>query len=313
MLISVIICTYNRAALLAALLETVCRQTSAPSAYEVIVVDNNSTDETAAICATLAQCYPNVRCIVERQQGLSHARNRGWQAAQGDYVAYIDDDCTVPPDWLAVAREIVQTSVPDVFGGPYFAFYQSPKPAWFDDSYGSWQPAQQATAIMPTALHGGNLFLRRALLMASGGFQPEFGMQGEKVGYGEETELLLRLQATWPATTFYYEPRLFVYHLVRPEKMSIRWHLRARFIRGRAVYHIRALASQQPAGRLRALWQIIGVTRQLCRGMTIGTFLRDRSLYPYYQNYWYESVLPHVRRLGIAYEQYRCWHQQNRT
>jgi glycosyltransferase involved in cell wall biosynthesis len=306
MLISVIICTYNRAALLATVLESLYQQTLGQAEYEVIVVDNNSTDETPAVCAAFARRCPALRCIVERQQGLSYARNCGWQAAQGEYVLYIDDDCTVPEGWLAVASEIIQQTAPDVFGGPYFAFYQTPKPAWFPDSYGSWQPAEQATAITPTALHGGNLCLRRELLVQSGGFQPGLGMQGETIGYGEETDLLLRLQAARPETSFYYAPRLFVYHLVRSDKMSITWQIRSRFARGRAAYHVRGLPDQQKGGRLYTLWQMVQAMRHLIWGMSVKTILRDRAQYPYFQNYWCESALRHLRTLGMAYEHYRC-------
>jgi hypothetical protein len=219
----------------------------------------------------------------------------------------------VPEGWLAVASEIIQQTAPDVFGGPYFAFYQTPKPAWFPDSYGSWQPAEQATAITPTALHGGNLCLRRELLVQSGGFQPGLGMQGETIGYGEETELLLRLQAARPETSFYYDPRLFVYHLVRSEKMSITWQLRSSFAYGQAAYRVRGLPNQQEGGRLGTLVQMFWTTCRLlyilCR-MTMGTLLRDRARYPYYQNYWCEMALPQITHLGIAYERYRCLHRQ---
>jgi glycosyltransferase involved in cell wall biosynthesis len=306
MLISVIICTYNRAALLAMVLETVCRQTLAQSEYEVIVVDNNSSDDTPAVCEKFAEHCCNLRSVVEYQQGLSHARNRGWQEAQGDYVAYIDDDCTAPEGWLAVAGEIIQHTAPDVFGGPYFAFYQTPKPAWFRDSYGSWQPAEQATSIAPQQLHGGNFFLRRALLAQLGGFKPTLGMYGNIIAYGEESELLLRLQAIRPATTFYYAPRLFVYHLVRSDKMSITWQIRSRFARGRAVYHVRGLPDQQEGGRLYTLWQMVQAMRHLIWGMSVKTILRDRAQYPYFQNYWCESALRPLRTLGMAYEHYRC-------
>jgi len=91
-MISVIVCTYNRAELLRELLPTLCEQTVAFTQYEVIVIDNGSTDHTKTVAAVFAARYPQVRYCYEPRQGLSHARNRGWQEAKGDYVAYIDDD-----------------------------------------------------------------------------------------------------------------------------------------------------------------------------------------------------------------------------
>lgn len=81
-----IICTYNRAILLAEVLQTVCEQTLARTAYEVIVVDNRSTDDTSLVCYIFAMRYPNVRVYFEEKQGFSYARNRSWQEAKGDYV-----------------------------------------------------------------------------------------------------------------------------------------------------------------------------------------------------------------------------------
>jgi len=82
--LSVIICTYNRAELLKNVLQDVCEQTLADSEFEVIVVDNHSTDQTRAVAESFSQRYPNIRYCFEAQQGLSHARNRGWREARGD-------------------------------------------------------------------------------------------------------------------------------------------------------------------------------------------------------------------------------------
>ena len=107
-LISVVICTYNRAAIFKNALQSVCAQTIDPSSYEVIVVDNNSTDQTAEIAQSFCQQFPHVHYIKEKQQGLSYARNTGWQKAKGAYIAYIDDDCEVPETWLAVALNVIE-------------------------------------------------------------------------------------------------------------------------------------------------------------------------------------------------------------
>ena len=122
-MISVIICTYNRADLLTDVLQTVCEQTLERSEYEVIVVDNNSTDDTSAVSHTFVARYSNVRYCFEPQQGLSHAPNRGWREARGDVVIYLDDDCIVPYGTQVVASEIIEQHFPDLFGGPFEPFY----------------------------------------------------------------------------------------------------------------------------------------------------------------------------------------------
>ena len=107
LLFSVVICTYNRASLLPTALQTVCEQALDCTEYEVLVVDNNSTDETRFVTESFMQRYSNVRYCFEPQQGLSYARNRGWREARGKYVAYTDDECKVPPQWLTVAKEVI--------------------------------------------------------------------------------------------------------------------------------------------------------------------------------------------------------------
>lgn len=305
MLISVVICTYNRSVLLTGALESVFQQKPDPALVEVIVVDNNSSDDTAEVIASFARRFRQLRRATESRQGLSHARNRGWKLARGEYVAYIDDDCRVPTDWLGRAQEIIRNSRADVFGGPYFPLYQSTKPDWFLDDYGSWQPAVQAGDIEPAALHGGNLFIRRALLPNAGGFSSTLGMRGKRVGYGEETDLLLRLQTRWPTLRFYYDPALYVDHLVRPEKMSILWCLHERFKRGRAVYHVRNLHSRQAADRRNQLVELFKLAGSIAWSLTARTLLRNRRQYPLFQNYWHEQAFRDLRILGIRYEHYR--------
>src|SRR4051812_9489646 len=94
MKISIVIPVYNEAQNLDACLRAIARQTTA--AYEVIVVDNNSTDGSLAV----AQTFPFVTVITERRQGIVHARDRGYNAARGDIIARIDADSLLPKDWL---------------------------------------------------------------------------------------------------------------------------------------------------------------------------------------------------------------------
>jgi len=303
-LISVVICTYNRADLLTDVLQTLCQQTLEHSEYEVIVVDNNSTDSTRAVAESFARQYPNLSYCFEQQQGLSHARNRGWQEAKGKYVAYIDDDCKVPEKWLAVAKEIIERISPDVFGGPYFAFYNTPKPTWFKDEYGSHTPYANATRIEgpPDELHGGNLFLHRELLEKTGGFNPQLGMVGDQIAYGEETALLRHIHTTIPEALIYYEPKLYVYHLVRPEKMTWRWLIKDRFTKGRYVYRV---FQTDKTNQVVLLRRILLVSLRLLLDVILFSQFRHRDKQPYPQQYLYESSLRYLKHLGTLYEEYQ--------
>ena len=136
--ISVVICTYNRSDILKNVLETVVNQTVDQSFYEVIIVDNCSTDQTESQVRNFSRLNTNIRYVLEKRVGLSHARNRGWKEARGRYVAYTDDDCELPEEWLTIALQIIENVEPDIFGGPYYPYYLSPKADWFKDEYGNW-------------------------------------------------------------------------------------------------------------------------------------------------------------------------------
>ncbi len=129
---TVVICTRNRAATLARALESLCglRVPDATS-WEVLVVDNASTDATSHVVARYVDRLP-VRMALESQPGLSHARNRAVAEARGDYILWIDDDAVPHADWLAAylaAFEAWPNAA--VFGGPIDVAFDAPLPEWF--------------------------------------------------------------------------------------------------------------------------------------------------------------------------------------
>lgn len=310
-MISVVVCTYNRADILAIALCTLGRQALDPAQYEVIVVDNNSSDHTPQLVADLQQQQSNLRYVRETRQGLAHARNRGWQEARGSYVAYTDDDCKLPPQWLRVAHSIIAERQPLVFGGPYFPFYLAGRPRWFKDHYGAKNLGAQARYLPNNEyLSGGNIFFSRPLLANSGGFNPNLGMAGDAIAYGEETDLIRRLRSADAGLHLYYEPQLFVYHLVRAEKFSVAWRIRASFRTG--LYA--GIVFRQPQyttdyGRI--IKSSMRLVISMIKNISISLFRRDRRQYPFWQNYLYEYIAPrYIHVLGAHYAQLQF---RNRT
>ncbi|HEX8182204.1 MAG TPA: glycosyltransferase family 2 protein [Candidatus Saccharimonadales bacterium] len=109
--VSIVIPVYNEAAHLPACLDAIARQSVQP--YEVIVVDNNSCDDTAAI----ACLYPFVRLLTEKRQGVVYARDRGFDAVRGDIIGRIDADTIIADDWVAVLRQIFADGTTDAVTG----------------------------------------------------------------------------------------------------------------------------------------------------------------------------------------------------
>jgi glycosyltransferase involved in cell wall biosynthesis len=305
-LISVVVCTFNRSDLLANLLKGLCKQALEKAEYEVIVVDNNSQDDTRDVVRGFCKDCSNVRYCFEPQQGLSHARNLGWRMARGEYVAFIDDDCKAPEHWLSVAKEVIERVSPGVFGGPYFAFYNTPKPGWFKGAYGTHDQGNEARVLNAREfLDGGNVFFRRALLEALGGFDPSFGMSGHKIAYGEETVLLRHIRSTMPEQLIYYDPKLYVYHLVDGKKMSMRWIIPQRFASG--FYSCRVFQDGAYAGiqGYQLLIRVFRILLALAIDFARGVLQRERKRYPYIQNYLYERTFSYIQVLGGLYSQYR--------
>ena len=305
-IISVIVCTYNRCDILNDCLQSLVYQTLNKQLFEVIVVNNNSTDETQSIAECFAIIEPNFKVVIEPNQGLSHARNHGWNEAHGEYVAFIDDDCIVPTQWLSIAKDIVDQKSPGVFGGPYFAFYNSPKPLWFKDAYGSRIQGDNARALGDDEyLDGGNIFFRRSLLHGLGGFDTHLGMSGKKIAYGEETALLRLVRVKRPDQLIYYDPGLYVYHLVQAKKMNLTWAMRSRFSAGRYSYRIFRENSNdtglgQPSFKRKRFLIYYDFGIDLLKGI----FRRDREKYPYFQNYLFERVFIIIEKMGSLYEQF---------
>ncbi len=305
LLLSIVVCTYDRPEMLAGCLESLDRQTLDRSYYEIIVVDNLPGCATREVVDRLSP-RGNIRYEAEPQQGLSHARNRGWRVAAGCYVVYLDDDCRVPEQWLTVAARIARDVSPAAFGGPYYPFYTTPKPAWYRDRYASHVQGNEARVLeRDEYLDGGNLALRRLVLQRLGGFNAALGMSGRKTAYGEETQLIRRIRTDMPDELVYYDPDLSVRHWVHPGKMTLRGAARRVIAAGRYTQRVFCPCAAPKTGRIRTALQAIGAVMAVaCVGVR-GVLVRDRRQYPYVQNYWFERVLPKLHRFGRVLEQYR--------
>lgn len=302
--LSIIVCTYNRAYMLKSLLDDLARQDAGWTHAELVVVDNNSRDDTAAVVAQAKrELDVPVRYVFEGRQGLSHARNAGWKAAEGRYAAFLDDDCRLPEGWLRTALRIVSEIEPDLAGGPYRAAFTQPPPDWFKAEYGSHEPDQSRGPLEPQHyLSGGNLIVARKLLQERGGFDTELGMAGSRISYGEEIEILRSVRRR-DASIIHYEPELWVWHLVRPEKFKWSWQIRQRWADGRAWV---ALTGDEQS-TIGTFDLVVELARWAIRSaLTVGaTFTRDRQQYPFVRQYIYEDVLDRVRRLAVLIERWR--------
>jgi len=240
--ISIVVCTYNRSQLLRLCLESLINQSLDKEQYEIIVVNNNCSDGTSRVLKEFMARYPNILMVEERKQGISYARNRGYKEARGEFVAYIDDDARADGDWVRRILDAFKavTPSPSAVGGKALAFCLEKKPEWFLDEYETRSWGEQAGFLngkrAAYGFYGTNMAFPRKILVDHGGFPVDLGMQGEKMGFGEETALFNRLVCDNPY--FWYDPEIKVEHLIQQYKMKVRYRLKRQFLGG--VYDVRA-------------------------------------------------------------------------
>ncbi len=305
-LLSVVVCTYSRDQLLKQALESLCLQALPKDRFEIIVVDNNSFDDTRSVVERCSDRYNNVRYCFEAAQGLSHARNRGWQEARGRYVGYFDDDSVASPQWLEVAARIIKEHNPLIFGGPYYAWYDRPKPKWFKDQYGSHDLGTEPRVLRKDEfVSGTNIFIRRDLFSELGGFQPQLGMRGSVLGYGEETMFFIEARKRIPGLSIYYDPDLYVFHLVAAHKMSLRKTAYRSVISGRYSHRVFSGYGKSSNGRaLRSFAKFVVRGMNFLADWAVGCIWRNRTAYPFWQNYVYEHSFEFLEKVGAGYEEF---------
>jgi GT2 family glycosyltransferase len=232
--ISAIICTYNRADLVVRAIESLASQTLDRDDYEILLVDNASSDDTRRLVEEKLLTIPNLRYVYEPRLGLAIARNTGLASSKGRILAFLDDDAIAAPDHLEeVLRvfESVQPS-PGLLCGPVVPIWGAPRPAWLkDDFLGLYSVLNWSET--PRLLEkgewvaGANFAVARDAFSACGGFDERLGRKGTSLLCGEDTDLSDRIRLA--GYIIYYTPGAVVQHYIHPERISRMWLYRRVF------------------------------------------------------------------------------------
>lgn len=278
--LSIVICTFNRSSWLRKCLDSLLPQCQHHS-VEVLVVDNNSTDDTSTVVREFSGKSLNIKYVFEAAQGLSRARNRGTNEALGRIVAYIDDDARAHPDWVRTIILFFEAT-PDAsgVGGPYYAFSSVTIPPWFPKEYGSRSLGDRTRKLEGGEwLSGTNMAFTKSALVGVGGFDQSIGMSGAKVSYGEETNLVMRIRKR--GMQIYYCADMRVDHAILPYKLKLSWLLHSHFANG--YDGITTFNYKGSAGRYlpRLVWSA-------CRALALFLFSKER----YLKTRIYRSVAP---------------------
>lgn len=232
-LLSVIICSYNREKYISGALHSLMAQTFRKEAFEVLVVDNNSTDGTESVCREIIAAHPqyNIRYITEKRQGASFARNTGAAQAEGTLLVFMDDDAVAEKDFLTNAAAFHQKQ-PQVagFGGRIIPRYIPAEPGWMShwvaSLVGNFNYAHEVVEFSPGRYPlESNMVVTKDAFDSIGGFSTALpGVQGILRIGGEGKDFFMRLKAK--GHRVFYVPQMVVHHVVEVEKLTPRYMYR---------------------------------------------------------------------------------------
>lgn len=220
--VTVIICTWNRSKTLAVALTSLAACVVAPDVeWEVLVVDNNSTDDTRRICESFTEkSAGRVRYLFEAKQGKTHALNAGICEARGEILALTDDDVTVDSLWVAKIYDAFQRYDCAAVGGRIVPVWKCKKPSWIEldgpfrhEAYSAIVNFDKGDSpcVLSVAATGANMGLRRTAVERYGPYRTDLNRLDSLLG-GEDTEYCRRLMQA--GEKLMYVPEAIVYHPV---------------------------------------------------------------------------------------------------
>ncbi|HXO18337.1 MAG TPA: glycosyltransferase [Thermoanaerobaculia bacterium] len=225
--VSVVVCTRNRSQILAQSSAALLAIDYPADRWEVLIVDNCSTDDTLAVAQEIARGRPDlVRVIEERELGLSATRNAGIRHARGEIIAFADDDAFPESAWLRMLVEALLQEDALVVGGPVEPWFQGQLPAWFTERYLVYVTAwDKGPGIQPLTYNeyprGANIAFRREVFERFGYFSTHLGYKGNSLVSCDEIELCLRVERG--GGRILYVPGARVRHITAAERITPRW------------------------------------------------------------------------------------------
>jgi len=236
--ISAIVCTRNQTDYLQKSLASFVAQTLPKEKFEVIVVDNGSTDSTKEVVQGFLSRCESFRYIYEPIVGLSQARNTGWRNACGEYIAYLDTDSIASPEWLERILERFKTLKPQPasVGGRIMPIWEAERPEWLTKELETyvgiidWADKLLCLRNSPLYLAGSNVSFQKQVLEEGKGFNTSLGRKGSRLLSNEE--ILLQRHMEKRGQAIWYDPEIFVQHHIKAECLRKRWFYKRLFWQG---------------------------------------------------------------------------------
>lgn len=243
-LLSIIIPTRNRSSLLKKTLASISNQTASKESFEVIIVDNGSSDNTKDISMSFKDAFINFKYIYKEEPGLHVGRHAGLKAAKGEILVYADDDIEALATWIEGIRESFRDPQVALVGGNNFPKYESKPPAWVEDLwtitpwgkingiYSILDFGQERKEIPANYVWGCNLSIRKSILQKLGGFHPD-GMPYDLLRYRGDGECAVtRSISKMENYRTDFNPRASIYHFVSEDRMKLDYVYKRGFAQG---------------------------------------------------------------------------------
>ncbi len=226
-MLSVIICTYNREKYIGPLLESIAANALPQSEYEIILVDNNCTDNTHQVCDAFVSAHPGIRFryVKETEQGLSAARNKGIKEAKGDILVYVDDDALVDSHYLRDYAEWFAAHPQTMAcGGPIMPLYETQEPKWMTPYtkalLTAWMDYGDKVRTYPKGRYpgGGNAAYRKEVFDKVGLFNTNLGRKGGNLMGSEEKDIFDKMRVM--GMEILYLPTPVLHHIIPQAKLE---------------------------------------------------------------------------------------------
>jgi len=228
-LISVIVCTYNRQEYIGDCLKHLAIQSAKAEDYEFLIIDNNSSDNTASIAKEFINLNPqlNAKYFCEKNQGHTFARNRGIKEAKGDILSFIDDDAFVDKDFIKEIHSYFDHHKEvSAIGGKILPVYEGKHPKWMSKylltlvsalDMGN-SPKKFKGSKFPI---GANMAFRSEVFEKHGDFNTDLGRRGSELEGGDEKEVFLRLKKE--KEEIHYVPSVKVDHIIPQKRLTMKY------------------------------------------------------------------------------------------
>ena len=232
-LLSVIIPTRNRSELLRGALQSIVHQTFSKEKFEVIVVDNGSTDNTKQIVESFNAKLPNLSYYFDAALGLHVGRHNGYKLAKSEILVYADDDIEAFPTWLEGVWESFQDSKVMLVGGKNYPKWKKEPPLWIkskwnqQNQYGHCLAAlslidfgDEIKEIPAFFVYGCNFSVRKSIITATKGFHPD-GFPSDMIEYRGDGETYVDKFIEEHHYKVIYNPKVSVFHIVTEDRLTL--------------------------------------------------------------------------------------------